>query len=230
MLEEHLLVADQMSLNNTLSVLSKVEQAYQLLEEMIVTMQLAPGELLSEANLALQLNLGRTPVREALQRLASEYLVEIMPRRGIRVSEIDIKQQLRLLETRRVIEQLNISLAAKRASPEIKLRFGEIASEMAVSGKTDDYAKFLHLDQEFNELLAVAVDNKFSANMLQQMHGLSRRFWHSHHQQEDDLLLVANLHAAIADAIAVGDEESAVAACRNHMDYIDSFTRKSLDT
>lgn len=85
---------------------SKSDQAYRILEEMIVTTELEPGSLLSESRLVEKLGLGRTPLREALQRLDTENLVEIMPRRGIRITNINIKQQLRLLEVRRTMEAL----------------------------------------------------------------------------------------------------------------------------
>lgn len=208
---------------------SKTDIAYRLLEEKIVTMELAPGVLLSESELALQLGLGRTPVREALQRLASEYLVEIMPRRGIRVSDIDIKKQLRLLEVRRLLEQLNAGTAARRADSEMKVRFSDIAKSMLEVASDGDYLGFLRLDSEFNELMKKAADNDFSASMLQQLHGLSRRFWHNYYKHKHDLPLVAEIHAAIARAIASGDEDAAVEASRAHMDYIQSFTRAALE-
>ena len=211
------------------AVPSKTVQAYRLLEEKIVTMALAPGMLLSESELAAQLGLGRTPVREALQKLATEHLVEIMPRRGIRVSVIDIRQQLRLLEVRRELEKLNAALAANRASEDSRKQFLVLAQNMVASGKAGDYSEFLKLDADFNQLLALAADNEFSAAMLQQVHGLSRRFWHNHYRRANDLLLVAQLHAAIARAVAEGDEAAAVAACVAHMDYIESFTRSTLD-
>src|SRR5690554_1389436 len=85
---------------------SLTEQAYRQLEEMIVTLQLMPGAVLSETHLARELSIGRTPVREALQRLAREGLIVILPRRGILVSEINVKRQLRLLEVRRELERL----------------------------------------------------------------------------------------------------------------------------
>lgn len=208
---------------------SKTDLAYRLLEEMIVTMELAPGALLSELELALQMGLGRTPVREALQRLAVEHLVVIMPRRGIRVTDVEIKQQLKLLEVRRLLEQLNAGLAADRASVVMKQRFSEIAKQMIDAAAAADYLGFLRLDNEFNELLAAAADNPFSASMLQQMHGLSRRFWHNYYRHEDDLPLVAKIHAAIASGIAEGDMKAAVEASRVHMDYIKSFTLATLD-
>lgn len=208
---------------------SKSDQAYRVLEELIVTMELTPGSLLSESKLVERLGLGRTPVREALQRLASENLVEIMPRRGIRITEINIKQQLRLLEVRRVIEQLIVRLSARRSNQSVKRQFSSIADEMLAAAQHADYMEFLRLDRDLNELLAEAADNEFSAHMLQQIHGLSRRFWHKHYLQVDDLSRVAELHAITARAIADGDEDAAALASDSHMDYIQSFTLSTLD-
>ena len=182
---------------------------------------------MSESELALQLGLGRTPVREALQRLAAEHLVEIMPRRGVRVSPIDLGKQLRLLELRRVLERLNVGLAARRANAAMRDRFAQIAAAMTAAGKGGDYQAFLDLDAQFNQLLLDAADNEFSATSLQQLHGLSRRFWHSHYQQADDLEHVARLHAAIAAAVAAGDPEGAETASGRHMDYVHEFTRSA---
>ena len=207
---------------------SKSDQAYQILEELIVTMELEPGSVVSESGLVEKLRLGRTPVREALQRLATENLVEVMPRRGIRITEINIKQQLRLLEARREVEGLIVRLSTVRSNHAVRLQFGDLAVAMLSAADNDDYSDFLALDREMNELLADASDNEFCANMLQQLHGLSRRFWHKHHLQLNDLKQVANLHAATAQAIADNDEGVAVAASAAHMDYIQSFTLSTL--
>ena len=79
------------------SVLRQVETltdlAYRQIEERIVTLRLKPGEVLSEQWLSATLKIGRTPIREALQRLALEGLVRILPRKGILVSEITPRQQ-----------------------------------------------------------------------------------------------------------------------------------------
>ena len=219
--------ADAVSLERTIE--SKARQAYRLLEEMIVTMEFEPGSLQSESRLVARLGVGRTPVREALQRLAAEGLVEIMPRRGIRITDIDIRQQLRVLEVRRAVEGLSIRLCARRAGRPVRERFRRIAGDAVAAAEQGDYMAFLHLDRELNELIAEAADNEFCARMLQQIHGLSRRFWHKHHLQVDDLARVAELHAAIASAIASGDEDAAADASRAHMDYIQSFTISTLD-
>ena len=80
---------------------SQTDQAYSVLEEQIVTLRLAPGAVWSETRLAGELGFGRTPVREALQRLARESLVLILPRKGILVAEINPRKQLLVLEVRR---------------------------------------------------------------------------------------------------------------------------------
>src|SRR5215831_5167229 len=93
---------------------SLTEKAYREIEEQIVTLRLQPGQILSESGLAKYLDIGRTPVREALQQLAREGLVTILPRRGVIVSEINIRNQLELLRVRREVERLMARLAAER--------------------------------------------------------------------------------------------------------------------
>src|SRR5687767_7049582 len=90
------------------------DRAYTEIEELIVTLQLEPGSAVSEQMLSERLGIGRTPIREALQRLARERLVTILPRRGVVVSAIDVAAQLRLLEVRRELERLVARGAARR--------------------------------------------------------------------------------------------------------------------
>src|SRR5262252_6010756 len=94
------------------------ERAYTQLEEMITTLQLAPGQALSEPFLSSTLGIGRTPVREALQRLARERLVIVHPRRGIVIADINVRSQLKLLELRRELERLIARAAARRGTPD----------------------------------------------------------------------------------------------------------------
>lgn len=209
---------------------SKVDEAYALIEEQIITLSLAPGQLLSENELAQKYNLGRTPVREALQRLAQHHLVEIMPRRGVRVSAIDVKTQIRLIEVRNVLEQLQAKLAAQRSNEKQKKRFQDIAKAMEKSAQKNDYLSFVRLDKEFNALMADTCDNLFVAPMLGQLHGLSRRFWHCHFQKKNDLLEVSRLHAQVAKAIAAGNELKAEQAAKEHMAYIFAFTKATLES
>lgn len=205
------------------------ERAYQALEELITTLQLPPGAFLSEMALAERLGFGRTPIREALQRLSRDGLVVVAPRRGILVSEINLKTQLRLLETRRVLEALLARLAAERADPAERARFAETAAEMRAVAEASDDIAFMRLDRAFNDLVSAAARNEFATRSIATMSALSRRFWYQHYREVGDLGLSARLHAEVAEAIAAKDGPAAAAASDRLMDYIESFARKTLD-
>jgi len=209
---------------------SLTERAYKELEEMIVTLLLEPGAVLSEATLAAQLGIGRTPIREALHRLAREGLVVILPRRGILVSEINIRSQLRLIEVRREIERLMARSAAARATDHERRAFRDIASGMVTAADEDDDVTFMRLDLQFNQLVAATCRNEYAANAMSLMAGLVRRFWFMHHKLVADMPLAAKRHADVALAIAQGDVEAAAATSDQLVDYAESCTRASLDT
>lgn len=205
-------------------------RAYTALEEMIVRLELRPGSAVSEAMLSQRLGIGRTPIREALQRLARERLVQILPRRGVIISAIDVKAQLRLLEVRREIERLVARCAARRAAPEERTRFAEIARGMERAARTGDDVSFLRLDREFNELCLQAARNEFADTALRLMSSLSRRFWYLHYRQAADMPETAKLHADIARSVADGDEDAAARASDVLLDSIEAFTRNTVST
>ncbi|MGH8850409.1 MAG: GntR family transcriptional regulator [Casimicrobiaceae bacterium] len=209
---------------------SLTDQAYSILEEMIVTLKLHPGTAVSEARLSQALGIGRTPIREALHRLARERLITILPRRGIIVSEINVKSQLRLLEVRREVERLVARSAARRALPDERTRFAEIARIFEQSAKTNDETTFMRIDREFNELCSQASRNEFCAGAMTLMHSLSRRFWFIHYKQAADMPLTAKLHADIARAISKGEEDAAAKALDRLIDSIEQFTRATVGT
>lgn len=208
---------------------SLTTQAYEILEAMIANLELKPGEALSEVELAERLGIGRTPVREALQRLAREHLVQILPQRGVLVSEIDIKRQLRLLEVRREVERLVVRCAARRANEEERQRFEELGLVFEEAGKTGDQVMFMRADKEFNDLSVRAARNEFAAGAMGLMHGLSRRFWFLHYKQADDLLSIACLHSRLSAAIGRRDENAAGQALDDLIDHNETFTKATLN-
>lgn len=205
------------------------ERAYRQLEELICTLQLPPGTLLGEYQLAERLGIGRTPIREALQRLARDGLVVVMPRRGILVSQIDLQTQLRLLELRRVVERLMARLAAERATAEERAALAGLAVQMRQAAAREDDIAFMRQDLAFNQAVAAASRNDFAVRSIGLMAALSRRFWYQHYKQVADLPLAATRHAEVAEAIARGDAAAAEAASDRLMDYIEGFTRKTIE-
>ena len=208
---------------------SLTDRAYVALEEMLCTLRIEPGTVLSEGALSETLGIGRTPVREALQRLAREGLVKVLPRRGVLVSEFNVKKQLRMLEVRRELERLMARSAASRATSEERERFVTIARQMHSSADEGDDIRFMRLDREFNVLTSQATRNEFASEAISLMAGLSRRFWFMHHRQAGDLTVISRLHADIANAIAAADEAAAAAASDTLLDYIESITRAAVD-
>ena len=204
------------------------DAAYAQIEEMITTLKLAPGQAVSEAFFTKTLGIGRTPVREALQRLARERLVVIHRRRGIIVSEINVLSQLKLLELRREIERLIARAAARRASTDERRTMREIADNMERAAKKSDDTMFMRLDRQFNALSVGLARNEFLVDAMQPLQGLSRRFWYMHYRSAADMPLTAKLHADVARAISEGDEKGAMDASDRLMDYIEAFTKSTV--
>lgn len=210
------------------AVRTLTDEAYTYLEELIVTLQLPPGSAVSEAMLSRRLHIGRTPIREALQRLARERLVTILPRRGVIVSDINVTSQLRLLELRREVERLLARCAARRATPEERNRFADLVELFEESARRNDDTAFMRIDREFNDLCLSAARNEFTSGAMALMQSLSRRFWYLHYKQAADMPETAKLHADIARAIGRGDEAGAAAAVDRLLDKIESFTRATV--
>jgi DNA-binding GntR family transcriptional regulator len=209
----------------TVSAETLTERAYRALEEEIVTLRLKPSQVLSEQMLSATFKIGRTPIREALQRLAREGLVAILPRKGILVSDINPRNQLLVLEVRRELERLLSRAGAERATKE---QLQDIARGMVRASKANDDIAFMRLDRELNRLMIDAGHNDYAARSMKLLQGLSRRFWYMHYREAADLPLCARLHANQARAIAQGDGDAAARASDKLMDYVENFTRRTV--
>lgn len=205
-----------------------MEDAYRRLEEMIVTLEIAPGSVVSEAILSRRLSIGTTPIREALQRLAREHLVQILPRRGVIVTEIDVRQQLQVLEVRRELDRLIMRCAAKRANAAEREAFSAMAGDMRAAVDRGDVHEFLRLDGAFNHKAAAAARNEVAAGTVASLHAVSRRFWFFHHRDFAGLSRTADLHIDVMRAIAGGDEASAARAAEVLIDHLAELARSTL--
>ena len=189
--------------------ISLAEQAYALLEEKLVTLQLSPGELLGEKDLVEQLGIGRTPVREAIQRLSAEGMLQILPRKGLMVTPFRRSDVLQIIEARRVLERLLVVKAAERATPDQRQAMHILASHLDAAG--DDLEVFFRLDHRLDELLEAACQNQYLVKALNAMHAQCRRLWYLHRQQLN-LPRSAQLHGGLARAVADSDSAGAIRA------------------
>lgn len=205
------------------------EQVYGSLEALIVTLELPPGTLLSELAISKRFGVSRTPVGEALQRLSREGLVTILPRRGFVVTEINASDQIRLLELRREIARFIARSGAARAALQEREALREVANDFLKAAKSRDEPGMTAADKRFHDLFANCAHNNFAAMAMEPLDSLSRRFSHAHKMMRADAMKSAQLHAAIALAMADGDEKRAVQAADALADYLDEFVRSTLD-
>ncbi len=188
---------------------SLTEQAYCLLEEKLVTLQLAPGELIGEKALIESTGIGRTPVREAIQRLSAEGLLQILPRVGLMVTPLRRSDLVQIIETRRVLERLMVVKAAERASPDQRQALRVLASHLDAAG--DNLELFFRLDHRLDELLEAACNNRYLVKALTAMHSQCRRLWYLH-RHKLNLPRSAQLHGGLARAVADEDGAGAIRA------------------
>jgi DNA-binding GntR family transcriptional regulator len=213
---------------NALPKESLSDQAYEIVEEMIVTLQLPPGAILTEAALSESIGIGRTPLREALKRLEMGRLIRSIPRRGIMAAELNIANQFLILETRRELDRLIAVRAARRASAEQRQIFAVHAKAIVETARAERLTDYLHADYEFDELLTVCGRNPFAAEAVQPLHVHSRRFWYAHREQSDWVGL-AELHAALIGKVIDADEAATARASDQLIDHLQNFTRAVME-
>ncbi len=203
-------------------------QAYERMEEMIITLELAPGSRISETRMSQHLGLGRTPVREAMQRLAREGNLRILPRAGAIVSEIDVADQFKLIEFRREVERFVTIRAARLADAATRATFTRLARQFQEAAETGSGTLFIDTDREFNLLIVATADNKYAEAAMALIQAQTRRFWYLTFNRFGELDKVAPAHARIAEAIAANDEEAARAAFDALIDYVEEYTRRTV--
>lgn len=203
------------------------EQAWAQLENLIVTLELPPGSIWSESQLSLKLGIGRSPVREALKRLQAEYLLKILPRFGVQITEINVTQQQQLLEARRVLERLIAERAARRATPEERMQLMQTADTLDALVDVD-LPQYLRLVYDSKKFVAACARSPFAESAITPLYAMSRRFYYLHYRRAHDLPVAAGQHAQVFRAIASGDETAAGDAADSLMDYVEELTRATV--
>lgn len=208
---------------------SQAEKAYRGLLEEIVSLRLAPGEVLVEERLCELLGLGRTPVREALQRLATQRLVVIIPRRGVMVSEINIADLREIYQVRAPLEGLAAALAAKRwggrALPDAVT--GDLAASAAASG----FFALVAVDHRLHHAIHKMAGNSYLLATLDWYLTLSIRLVTAAGQRLPDQP-AEELAETMRDfrdqfaAIAAGDAAEAERLARRHSGFSEELLRR----
>lgn len=192
------------------------DKAYHLIRQRIITLELPPTSAIDEQALMEELRLGRTPIREALQRLAAENLVSIIPRRGMFVAEISLTDLQQVFELRMMLEGFCARLAAQRVSERQLADMERLIQELEhVPG--GDRKALMSIDEQYHELLYEAADNEFLADSLRRLHALSFRIWHLVLDRLDSVREAMEQHIEITKALRARDEERAEKLLQQHI-------------
>lgn len=205
----------------------KAAMAYREIERLIVFQEIPPGSLASESMLMEKTGLGRTPVREALQLLARNRMVEILPNKGALIPPTSVEAQLRLLELRRVLEALAVRLACHRATVDIRTQMADMVELLA--NETFTLEAYADTVKGTHDLIVAAAANDYLADAMAPLQGLSRRFWFTHvvdHQAE--ITAGSKLHTAILRAVLDRSPDAAANASHALNDYLVDFSYASL--
>lgn len=183
---------------------SLAEQAYGVLEQKLVALELPPGEIVSEGQLIALTGLGRTPVREAMQRLAQQDLIQVMPRKGLKVTPVSPSAMLQILETRRALERVIVHRAALNARDEQRGSLAAIARDLATA--YDNFEAYLRLESELYGLLDQCAANAVASASVAPLRSHCRRFWHLHRQR---------MHLQLSDVISFQSKLARLVARRD---------------
>lgn len=207
---------------------SLVETAYRTLEEYFVTLKLPPGSVWSEDALSELVGIGRTPVREAVLRMAADGLVNVIRRAGTVISQVSISDQLTVLETRRELERLVSTRAARRANDDEREGLLKMANRFVAIGDGGDVKAYIEHQFKTKRYVAQCARNPYATRALSPLLTLSQRFYFTYHRDLNNLPVVSKAHAELVRAIASGDEAAAAECSVAVSNVAEAFTRELL--
>jgi hypothetical protein len=204
------------------------ELARREIRDLIVTLDLPPGSVISEADLMKRLHLGRTPVREALRALAHERLVDVYPRRGMFVAGIDARDLASLSEARELLEPAAAQMAAARLTDTDRVELDRLLAELADLSTAPRGRNLIALDQRLHRFVYRTARNPFLEGVLDDYYTHALRIWFlalDRLEHLDDAVLE---HRAILESIRDGDADRAAATMSAHIGGFEAAIRRAL--
>ncbi len=211
-------------MSETSTSTSLSERAYQQIRRLIITLEFQPGDVLVEDDLRERTGIGRTPVREALQRLAREHFVDVIPRRGMFVTGVDVAELTTLLETRIVLEPYAARLAAARGTG---LHWDAMEAALAESAGRSA-AEMLDIDRRCHEIMWDAAANRFMLDPLDMLYAQGDRLWHLYLADVTDMDHAVSEHEEILSALQAGDGDRAAELVEAHLRAFDEQIRAAV--
>lgn len=196
---------------------------FENLRKAILEGRLKSGQRLMEVQLAEQLGVSRTPVREAIRKLELEGLVVMLPRKGAYVANISVKDLRDVLEIRASLEGLGASLAAERRTDEDINVLEEIEAEFEQAVKTEDIDVLLKKDVEFHEFIFKAANNKKLEKMINSLWEQVQRFRTTYVSDPNSSISLIDEHQNILNSIKEGNIINAKKYATEHIKKAEEF-------
>jgi DNA-binding GntR family transcriptional regulator len=208
---------------------SLAEEAYHLLRDRLVMLDIAPGAPINEAQLAAELGIGRTPIRESLKKLELDHLVVSYPRRGTFATQVDITDLAEISEVRQVLEPLAARRAALMARPEVRAQLAAKAQQIGLmSGSDDDKRALMDEDIDVHRLIYRAAENRHLDETLVRLDNLATRIWCLVLDRLPSVSEHIKEHVGLLDAIVNREPERAAALAEAHVRHFEQAIRSVL--
>lgn len=208
------------------TALNQVELAYEAIEQRLVNCELQPGRYLALQELQAIVNLGRTPVHQAVNRLAGDTLIHVHPRRGLQIAPIDLTRERTLLQLRRDMERFVIRLATEHSTASHRNQMLHIKRHLLDNREQITIESFNVVDRRIDQLFLAAAGEPFVENTLRPLHTIFRRIGWLYHTQtaaETSLLRTVDVHLALLDAVINRRVDAAVSASDELIGFVDTM-------
>jgi DNA-binding GntR family transcriptional regulator len=210
------------------SGLSLAEQAYRMLRDRLIMLDIAPGDPLNEGQLAAEFGFGRTPLREALKRLETDHLVVSYPRRGTFATIVDITELAAISEVRLQLEPLAARKAALNPHPAVRAEIEEVAEAIESLDASRGRRELMEYDLEVHRLIYRAAGNHHLEESLVRLDNLATRIWCLVLDRLPGITGHISEHVALLRAILDGDAEAAASPAAEHVRHFEQTVRAVL--
>lgn len=210
----------------TASPLNQFEQAYEAIEERLVRCELQPGRYLALQELQQMVGFGRTPVHQAVSRLAADTLITVHPRRGLQVAPIDLARERALLLLRRDMERFVIRLACERSSAMHRNQMLHLKRQLSDGREAITLESFNNVDRRLDRLFLMIAGEPFVENTLRPLHTIFRRIgwlYHAKTTSHSNLQGTVDAHLTLLDAVANRQTDAALQASDELIGWVDSM-------
>ncbi|MFJ9472762.1 GntR family transcriptional regulator [Streptomyces caniferus] len=209
--------------------LSLAERAYRAIRDRLVMLEIRPGAPINEDQLAQSLDVGRTPVREALKRLQYERLITTFPRRGTFATEVNITDLAHISEVRQELEPLAAAQAARRATATDRANLAAVRRELeSVDARQRDADALMRLDLQVHRAIYAATHNPYLEDTLVRHDNLATRIWCLFVERMAGMAGHVEEHGPLIEAIVAGDPDQAARLARHHVEGFERAIREAI--